>query len=127
NSLAVDPLFTDPTEPMVAQYQLDGAGLAIPGIAEDINGATRATPPDIGALEFTPLAHDVRMAGVIAPASGCGLSAAEPVTILLVNQGSADAMGFDVFFAFDNQTMSANIGGQVVPAGDSLLFTFPQT
>jgi len=125
NSKSLDPLFPVAGMPSPTQYLLSGTGLAISGITTDIDGATRTSPPDIGAKEFTPLAHDVHLAFVQQPQDGCGLSN-ETVTAVFVNQGSMNETGFDVHYLFQGQTVSQNIGALVVPAGDSLYFSFTQ-
>jgi hypothetical protein len=127
NSKGVDPLFTAPGTPAVSQYMLNGTGIAVSGITTDIDGATRTSPPDMGAKEFTPLMHDIKLSHITAPQDGCGLEADEAVTVVLVNQGSSNATGFNIHFAFDGQVINENIGAQVVVAGDSLNYTFVQT
>ncbi len=126
NSKSLDPLFLVSGMPQVSQYLLNGTGLTISGITTDIDGTTRTSPPDIGAKEFTPLAHDIRLSHVSQPLDGCGLGD-ETVTAVLVNHGSMNETGFDVHYLFNGQTVDQNIGVLVVPAGDSLYFNFTQT
>lgn len=53
NSVEHDPFFLAPNSGnyMPTSYPLNNKGTAV-GVTLDINGATRATPPDIGAIEF---------------------------------------------------------------------------
>lgn len=51
NSLALDPQL-QAGEPIPTNALINDAGVAIPGIEVDILGATRGTPPDIGAYEM---------------------------------------------------------------------------
>ena len=127
NSKSIDPLFIVPTDAEITQYQLNGTGIAVAGITTDIHGTTRTSPPDMGADEFTPLAHDVKMAQVISPADGCGLGANVPVSIVLLNQGNNNETGIQVQYIFNGSTISENIGALIVPAGDSLVYTFSHT
>ncbi|MBP7239475.1 MAG: hypothetical protein KBA14_04580, partial [Saprospiraceae bacterium] len=127
NSKAFDPLYISMTGPEISQYQLNGTGLTIAGITTDINGATRTSPPDIGADEFTPVMHDVKVSHVASPLDDCGLGSNEEVDLVLVNFGSSVATGFDVMMTFDGQTTTENIGSLQVPPGDSLVYTFNQT
>jgi hypothetical protein len=53
NTLAVDPQFASPTDLRTCKAELNGAGTTISGITTDYSGATRGTPPDIGAYEFS--------------------------------------------------------------------------
>ena len=127
NSKAVDPLFVSTSAPTISQYLLNATGLAIAGITTDIDGSTRTSPPDIGAKEFSPIAHDIQMSKVAAPTDDCGLTSSESLQVVLVNRGSMNATGFNVHYIFNGQTTTENIGSQVVPAGDSLYFTFSQS
>ena len=127
NSKAIDPLFATPQEPQITHYQLNSAGLAIAGITTDIAGTTRSSPPDIGAKEFSPLMHDVKLSHIQHPADGCGLTDDETVTAVLVNQGSNNATGFNIHYTFGGDTITENIGSQVVVAGDTLFYQFTQS
>jgi hypothetical protein len=127
NSVGVDPLFFSGAGPEIAQYLLNAAGTAVAGITTDINGTTRTSPPDIGADEFTPVMHDVKVSHVSSPLDDCGLGSDEEVDLVLVNFGSSVATGFDVLMTFDGQTTTENIGSLQVPPGDSLVYTFNQT
>ena len=127
NSKAFDPLFINTAGPEISQFQLNGTGLTIAGITTDINGATRTSPPDVGADEFTPPAFDVKMARIAAPVEGCGLSDEEIVQVALVNMGSAVASGFEVYFDFAGEVVAENIGSLQVPPGDTLFYTFTET
>lgn len=126
NSKSLDPLFTASGLPQVSQYQLSGTGLTVSGITTDIDGATRTSPPDIGAKEFTPLLHDVRFSHIKQPLDGCGYGN-ENVVAVLVNHGSANATGFNMHYECNGQSVNENIGAQVVVAGDSLFYQFAQT
>jgi hypothetical protein len=127
NSKGVDPLYINSGGPEIAQYLLNGTGLTIAGITTDINGATRTSPPDIGADEFAPVLFDVKSAQIISPAPGCGLNEEETVQIAFVNMGSSMATGFDVYYSFANETVEENLGSLQVPPGDTLFYTFNQT
>jgi gliding motility-associated-like protein len=53
NSKVVNPYFQADTVPLPFQRALNGAGIAIPGVAVDIEGKTRfSQAPDVGCLEF---------------------------------------------------------------------------
>ncbi len=127
NSNGVDPLFISEAGPDIAQYQLNNAGLTIAGLTTDINGATRTSPPDIGADEFTPSTFDVKVSHVVTPVYGCGLSDEETVQVALVNMGSMIATGFDLVLNFEEQLIEENIGALQVPPGDTLYYTFSAT
>lgn len=127
NSVGADPLFVSSEGPEVSQYLLNSAGIALAGLTTDINGITRTSPPDIGAIEFTPTTFDVKTSHVISPTFGCGLSDEEEVQVVLVNLGSMVATGFDIYYEFNDQVIEENIGALEVPPGDSLVYTFTET
>jgi|GEM_PF-3113076 len=127
NSKAVDPLFYSGVGPEIAQFLLNGTGITVSGITTDFYGATRTSPPDIGADEFAPVMHDVKVSHVSSPVDGCGLDNNEQVSLVLVNFGSSIATGFDVMMTMDGQTTTENIGALQVPPGDSVVYTFNQT
>lgn len=127
NSKGVDPLFVSQTGSDISQYQLNNTGLTIAGLTTDINGATRTSPPDIGADEFTPPSFDVKVSHIVTPVFGCGLSDEETVQVALVNMGSMIATGFDLVLNFEEQLIEENIGALQVPPGDTLYYTFSAT
>lgn len=55
NSMNVDPLYHSNEDLHVCADTLDGAGVAHPSVTMDFDGQPRATTPDIGADEFSPL------------------------------------------------------------------------
>lgn len=127
NSKGVDPLFINEAGPEISQYELNNTGVTIAGLTTDINGATRTSPPDIGADEFTPPSIDVKVSHVVTPVFGCGLSDEEIVQVALVNMGSMIATGFDIVLNFEEQIIEENMGAQQVPPGDTLFYTFIET
>ena len=58
NSFSVDPGYTSNLDLHISKGLLNSAGETIAGITTDIDGETRADPPDIGADEFTPSGAD---------------------------------------------------------------------
>ncbi|MHC1707356.1 MAG: T9SS type A sorting domain-containing protein [Bacteroidales bacterium] len=53
HSTSTDPVFAAPNYPQPTNGLMDNTGIQIPWIVEDITGATRANPPDMGAYEFS--------------------------------------------------------------------------
>jgi hypothetical protein len=52
NSKNLDPVFTSAALALPTSTFLDNSGIGVAGITTDITGATRSTPPDVGAYEF---------------------------------------------------------------------------
>ncbi|MBK9336183.1 MAG: hypothetical protein IPM98_06205 [Lewinellaceae bacterium] len=129
NSLSINPLFVSATDLHCAQTALDSAGIYLPEVPDDIDGAVRdANYPDIGADEFTLLADDVGVSAILLPASGCALSAGELVKIRLQNYTAVPISGVDVAYRVGNGApVIENIGGLVIPPGLSADYTFSAT
>ena len=52
NSLNVDPVFISSTDLHASAAELDNAGIYLTAVQQDITGANRTNPPDMGAYEF---------------------------------------------------------------------------
>jgi hypothetical protein len=73
---------------------------------------------------FQPSADDLRTTELVAPLSGCGLGAAEPVVARFENNGSAPQSGFPVAFAVDGGAPSVETFAGTLLPGESSLYTF---
>ena len=88
NSISVDPQFKSTTDLHVVNTALNGAASPIAAVKTDIDGDKRdPSTPDIGADEFTPLAHDLALESIVNPFDGsCGDSNAV-VSLKVINYG----------------------------------------
>ena len=88
NSISVDPQFKSTTDLHVVNTALNGAASPIAAVTTDIDGDKRdPSTPDIGADEFTPLAHDLALESIVNPFDGsCGDSNAV-VSLKVINYG----------------------------------------
>lgn len=74
-----------------------------------------------------PLATDANLLGLFDPFNGCALSSTEPITVAIVNDGSAPISGFDATYSVNGGTpVVENITSTINPA-DTLLYTFTTT
>ncbi|MBK9106718.1 MAG: hypothetical protein IPL92_19695 [Saprospiraceae bacterium] len=73
------------------------------------------------------MSFDIKMAQVLSPQAGCGLSGAEIVEVALVNMGSSVSTGFDLSYTFGGETVEENLGSLQVPPGDTLFYNFTET
>jgi len=123
--VSVESLF-DGDGPDVLQAALDGEAIPVSGVTTDIYGAARnGSTPDIGAREFTLLAHDVGAKLLESPGTYCGLSEMESVTIRIQNYGSSTETGFNVGYKMNQSSwVIENIGSLFVLPGEFLDFTF---
>jgi parallel beta-helix repeat protein len=129
-SFNVNPLFVSNTTNLhITQVALDSMATTLIAVTDDIDGDIRNTGhPDIGADEFDYIPDDVGIVAVNAPSNNCDLTSTEQITILIQNYGSSAQTGFNVAYQLDNNTaIVENIGGLVVPAGDTASFTFSGT
>lgn len=127
NSISEDPFFFSPTDLHVQNINLDGAGLAVAGVGEDIDGETRhATTPDIGADEFMVFPNNAGVVEILSPENGCGLGS-QSVTVRIRNYTAGPLSGFDVAHQLNGGAeVVENVGGFVVPANATADYTFSQ-
>ncbi len=135
NSISVDPMFISPTNLHISPAWNNVDAKATPlTITTDIDGDARdASTPDIGADEYAFLiGTDVGVVSMTAPAaSGC-YTAAEPVTVVIKNQGSSTAN-----FSTNNVTVTVTtstgynssfvVNSGSLPSGGVLTVTMPAT
>ncbi|MDO7873390.1 BNR-repeat neuraminidase N-terminal domain-containing protein [Hymenobacter sp. ASUV-10] len=94
NSVAVDPLFANAATGNLkptTNAGIDGIAPLLPRVPNDITLATRNSPTDPGAYEFTPAPYDIEPAVLVSPVpSGqtC-FSSAEPLSVTIRNTGFA--------------------------------------
>jgi gliding motility-associated-like protein len=90
NSLSVNPFFTTDTDLSISQVLLNNAGVAVPGIINDIDGSARnPVNPDLGAREYNPCGNDAGINEITSPVNPLS-GGTEEVRALLQNQGTAD-------------------------------------
>ncbi len=125
---SAEPLFSD-YSPSVFQAALDGTAIPISGVTTDIYDTPRnASTPDIGAKEFTLLPHDIGAKLLVSPATYCGLSNAEVVTMQIQNYGATTETGFNVAYKRDASSWTVeNVGALSVVPGGILNYTFTPT
>ncbi|HNW88657.1 MAG TPA: CARDB domain-containing protein [Bacteroidales bacterium] len=129
NSVSVDPNFVNATNLHTFSAILNGSAAAIAGITHDIDGELRDTStPDIGADEFTPLAVDLGIMGVIAPTQlSCALGSAENITIRIKNFGVSTITSADIYYKLNNGTPVHEVFNGSIAADSAVNFTFSAT
>jgi hypothetical protein len=124
HAISIDPMYISNNDLHVTQIALDGAGIPIPVITDDIDGQLRdSNTPDIGADEFKNTAHNIGITAIL-PASGCMLSSAEQVKVTIKNFGAYPESGFNVTYQIDNQDPVTEKVNQTITAGGSMVYVF---
>ncbi|MFC1731599.1 right-handed parallel beta-helix repeat-containing protein, partial [candidate division KSB1 bacterium] len=107
NSLSVNPGFLSSTDLHIFGAALNGMGIPVSAVTEDIDGDLRdLITPDIGADEFTPSPYDIGALELVTPMPSMCYSAAETVTIRIINYGNDS-----INFANDTATLYVSVTG----------------
>ncbi|MFC1732889.1 GEVED domain-containing protein [candidate division KSB1 bacterium] len=121
------PFYTSATDLHVNTNQLNGTGVHINGIIDDIDGDIRDTVhPDIGADEFVASPFDLGVLSVVSPIGGCGLDTNEVVTILVKNYANIPVNGnFSVGYTWPGITnpVIESVTDTILD-GDTLIYSF---
>ncbi|QHJ08642.1 T9SS type A sorting domain-containing protein [Hymenobacter busanensis] len=110
HTLTLEPLFASSTLLKPSSAALNNAGASIAAISTDITGATRTTPPDMGAYEFAPAVKDLAVDALVAPGTGtCYSLTDEPVAVVLRNVGTSPI----TFTPAEPLTVTVQVSGPV--------------
>jgi len=105
NSVSANPIFVNAAAnnltPTAAA--VNAAGTALAAVPRDANGTTRTSPPDLGALEFTPAANDVSLVRIDSPTAPVG-AGSTPVSITLLNNGISPLTTVQVQYVLNSGT-----------------------
>lgn len=120
NSVSARPVFSSSTLLRPNTLALDGAGLAISNINEDITGALRSSTPDIGAYEFTPVNDDAGLMAIIDPSSIC--PGTNSVSVRVKNYGLSNLTSVTLNWSLNGVNQTPFIfSGSLNPAQDSII------
>ncbi len=114
-SVNLDPFYISGDSLVPQSAGLAGTGFTIPQVPIDINGATRGTPPDMGAYEFTPVFTEdlVLLSGEI---NGVCQLSNDSVYLTLVN-----TLGTTIDFSTNPIQADWNVSGPVNSTGSILI------
>jgi hypothetical protein len=127
NSVSADPFFVNAAagdlRPTVVV--LNNVGQALASVTDDITGAPRsATTPDMGAFEFTVNPNDVGIVAIAGPnVTGCGLSAAETITVTIKNFGTTTQTSIPVSYTLSGNTVNETFTGSI-PTNTTATYAF---
>ncbi|MDO7876848.1 right-handed parallel beta-helix repeat-containing protein [Hymenobacter sp. ASUV-10] len=107
NSVSANPIFVNAAAnnltPTAAAVNAAGTTTTLATVPRDANGTTRTSPPDLGALEFTPATNDVGLVRIDSPTAPVGVGSA-PVSITLLNNGISPLTTVQVQYVLNNGT-----------------------
>ena len=123
NSLNLNPFYLSDTNLIVGQRELNGAGIAVPGVILDIDGDLRnLAAPDVGAQEFSA---DYGIVDLISPTLDCFHSDSEIVEIALRQYGDAPFTNLQVAYQLNNGPVTTQtINGTIY---NDIQFSFSST
>ena len=128
NSVSANPSLVNPTAGNLAPSSatLDGAGSAatLARVPRDANGALRTSPPDNGAVGFTPAANDVVLRRVASPVSPIA-AGTFPVTVSIRNNGGNALTSVTLAYTLNGApAITQPFTGLNVAPGDTAQLTF---
>jgi hypothetical protein len=104
NSLSVDPIFVSSTNLKPASISLNNAGALLP-VLNDFFGVLRNSPPDIGAIEFTPPLNDAGVVAIASPIYNTPIGSA-PIVVDLRNYGINALTSVNIHFQVNGGTVT---------------------
>lgn len=123
NSFEINPIFVNDSSSAPKNVSLNNTGTTSLGITKDFYGITRNSPPDVGAIEFTPPNNDLALVSVNLPDSGCGLNAAQ-IIFEVGNFGINSYSTFNGYYQVDNGSLVSQTFTSSMPSGVVSNFTF---
>lgn len=115
NSVSVNPLFVSSTDYHTYNPALYAKGVAISGITTDIEGRTRKSTPNIGALEFNRLANDAGISAITAPGTSI-CPGSNNVVVRLTNSGSDTLRSVTINWSVNGTAQTAySFSGKIKP------------
>lgn len=95
HSILTDPLFSSSSDLHVNKALLNGTGLSVAEVTDDIDGDSRLSPPDIGADEFQPVGENAELLFFDKPALPFA-AGTYPIKAVLRNSGASALTSVDI-------------------------------
>ncbi|MCX6232596.1 MAG: GEVED domain-containing protein [Bacteroidetes bacterium] len=127
NSVSVNPNFFSNTDLHTFNIYLSGKGIMLSDVLVDIDGAPRLNPPCIGADEYLASVNDASLIAIIQPASACGLTSTETVSVVIKNVGITTVTPGNCTAAFKivgGNSITPEIINRTIAPGDTIHYTF---
>jgi hypothetical protein len=129
NSVNADPIYANPASFLLipTSGSVNNVGAPLTQVPLDFLGTTRGSAPDPGGYEFSPSSDDVGMVAIVAPSSGCGLSASTQIRVRFRNNGVNSVASASVSYSINGGTpVTEFYGGTLAPSQDTV-FSFTTT
>jgi hypothetical protein len=128
NSVSINPMFANAAANNLTPTEgaLNGAGTptTLATVPRDANGTLRTSPPDLGALEFTPVANDIAVVSIDAPTT-TAVPGNNPVTVTIRNGGATTITSVTLSYVVDSRMpVTQNFTGLTLAAGATQQLTF---
>jgi hypothetical protein len=126
NSISSDPAFYSLTNLTPSVGTVNNLGTPVAWITDDLHGNARnVTNPDMGAIEFDPLAWEAGLVAIVGPVSGCDLGN-EYVAFEIVNRGSNTITdSLYATYVLDGTSISVTeLVTDTINPNDTVVFTF---
>jgi hypothetical protein len=126
SSLNIQPPFVSNTDLHLNDPSLANSGVHLSEVSDDIDGSLRLPTPTIGAHEGA--VNDASLGEISGLTSGCNL-ATDSIRVWVANRGSQTIINptptlSTIQFQINNQTPVVEFFTQIIPSGDSILYTF---
>ena len=118
NSLTVNPIMISNNGYKPASLELNNMGIAIAGIATDIDEVTRGSNPDIGCVEFAPLPNDASLTRLVSPAPLFPVGT-NSVSIMVRNTGTNALTRAKINWSVSNVLQTPYYYTSNIPSNDS--------
>jgi len=120
NSISIDPRFIAANGYEVSDISLNNAGLPTSLVSTDIEGKPRdSTHPDLGAVEFAPLALDAALSAISSPKMPF-VAGAQPVKAVLKNNGADALHDVAISWTINGIEQTAVNWSGTLPSGDTV-------
>jgi hypothetical protein len=126
HSLSTDPSFISNDDLHTHNILLSGKGIPLASVNTDIDGEPRSvTAPDIGADEFVPPAHNLKLISVNSNInSDCNFPSTVQIYVKIANFGTSTETSFPVNYIIDSNTPHTETFSGTLNSLDTVTYTF---
>jgi len=118
NSISIFPNFVSDTNLYIANLAMNGFGIPIPSIQDDIDSNPRdPVSPAIGAHEFNTIPFDAGLTKILQPKDTLNEGDIVPVKVIITNNGTNSISNFDIVYEVNNGSpVTYNYSNTLLPS-----------